>query len=166
LQGTQGTLGTQGAEGTQGASGLQGATGTGTQGTEGAQGVQGTTGTQGAQGVQGTTGTGTQGTQGTEGAVADSGWTAVTSFTNSFSGTSVAYRKINNVVYLRGNLTGGTAESTAFNLPADYRPAVDIVIPVQKFGTTDLSYVTVYTNGNVTPNSTAAWLSSIVFPVS
>jgi hypothetical protein len=125
--------------------------------------VQGATGTQG---VQGTTGTGTQGTQGTEGAVADSGWTAVTSFTNDFSGTSVAYRKINNVVYLRGNLTGGTAESAAFNLPADYRPAVDVIVPVQKFGTTDLSYVTVYTNGNVTPNSTAAWLTSIVFPVS
>jgi hypothetical protein len=118
------------------------------------------------QGVQGTTGTGTQGVQGTQGAVADSGWTAVTSFTNGFSGTSTAYRKINNVVYLRGNITGGTPESAAFNLPEEYRPAVDVIVPVQKFGTTDLSYVTVYTNGNDTPNSTAAWLTSIVFPVS
>ena len=96
----------------------------------------------------------------------DSGWIAVTSLSNSFtSPTAVAYRKINNVVYMRGNLFNGTANTGAFTLPEGYRPSVDVVVAVQKYGTPHLDYVTIGTNGVVLPNSTAAWLSSVIFPV-
>ena len=98
--------------------------------------------------------------------IQDSGWIAVTSLDNSFtSPTAVAYRKINNIVYMRGNLFQGTSNTTAFTLPAGYRPSIDVVVPVQKFGTGVIDYITVYADGRVTPNSTAAWLSSVVFPV-
>jgi hypothetical protein len=96
----------------------------------------------------------------------DTGWVTISSFSNSYSGSgSPAYRKINNVVYLRGRVSGGTANTTAFNLPSGYRPAVDTVITVQQFGTGNVNYVTVNPDGNVIPNATAAWLSSIIFPV-
>jgi hypothetical protein len=96
----------------------------------------------------------------------DTGWTTLSSFYNSYSGSgSPAYRKINNVVYLRGRVSGGTANTTAFNLPSGYRPAVDTVIAVQQFGTGNINYVTVNPDGNVIPNATAAWLSSVIFPV-
>lgn len=96
----------------------------------------------------------------------DSGWISISSFTNSYSGgSSQAYRKLNNVVYLRGRVSGGTANATAFNLPAGYRPSVDVVIPVQKYGTSNVDYVTIYTTGDVVPNGGAAWLSSVMFPV-
>jgi hypothetical protein len=98
--------------------------------------------------------------------IEDTGWTTISSFSNSYSGSgSPAYRKINNVVYLRGRVSGGTANTTAFNLPSGYRPAVDTVITVQQFGTGNVNYVTVNPDGNVIPNATAAWLSSIIFPV-
>lgn len=96
----------------------------------------------------------------------DTGWISVTSFTNGFSGTSVAYRRLNNVVYLRGRVTGGTANQGAFVLPDGYRPAtIDAVLPTQQYGTGNITYTTVGTDGNVVPNSTATWLSSVVFPV-
>jgi hypothetical protein len=95
----------------------------------------------------------------------DTGWIAVSSFANSFSAVAaVAYRKINNVVYLRGSLTGGTAGTGAFTLPSGYRPAATAVIPVQQYGTGNINYVTVGTDGVVVPNGTAAWLSSVIFP--
>jgi len=97
--------------------------------------------------------------------IGDSGWITVSSFTNSYTGTNVAYRKINNVVYLRGNVSAGSAGYSAFNLPEGYRPAIDVVLPVQKFGTPNIDYVTVYSNGHVSPNGGAAWLSSLIFPV-
>jgi hypothetical protein len=96
----------------------------------------------------------------------DTGWTAVTSFFNGYSGSgSPAYRRINNVVYLRGRVSGGGANSLAFNLPSGYRPAVDTVIAVQQFGTSNINYVTVNPDGNVVPNGTAAWLSGVIFPI-
>ena len=96
----------------------------------------------------------------------DSGWIAVTSLSNDFtSPTEVAYRKINNVVYMRGNLFNGVAGTGAFTLPEGYRPSVEVVFPVQKFGAAGLDYITIGTNGVVLPNSTAAWLSSVIFPV-
>ena len=96
----------------------------------------------------------------------DTGWTAVSTFANSFSAVAeVAYRRINNVVYLRGNVTGGTAGTGAFTLPAGYRPSLSTVIPVQQFGTANVSYVTVGTDGVVIPNATSGWLSSVIFPI-
>ena len=96
----------------------------------------------------------------------DTGWIAVSSFANSFSAaTAVAYRRINSVVYLRGNVTGGTANTGAFTLPVGYRPSVSTVIPAQQYGTPSINYVTVGTDGVVVPNASSAWLSSIIFPV-
>ena len=96
----------------------------------------------------------------------DSGWINVSSLSNSFTApTTVAYRKLNGVVYLRGNLFNGTANTTAFTLPTEYRPSVDVVVPAQKYGTSNIDYVTVSTSGAVIPNSTAAWLSGVCFPV-
>ena len=98
--------------------------------------------------------------------IGDSGWQSVSSFSNGFTApTAVAYRKLNNVIYMRGSINGGTGNTLAFVLPEGYRPSVDVVIPVQQYGTANTSYVTVYTNGNVIPNASAGWLSSIIFPV-
>lgn len=98
--------------------------------------------------------------------IGDSGWQVVSSFANNYSGANVAYRKINNVVYLRGRVNGGTSGAGAFTLPSDYRPStVEWVIPVQQYGTANISYVTIGTDGVVVPNSNAAWLGSVVFPV-
>jgi hypothetical protein len=96
----------------------------------------------------------------------DTGWQSVSSFSNGYSGANVAYRKINNVIYLRGRVNGGTANATAFNLPSGYRPSTsEVVMPVQQYGTSNINYVTVGTDGNVTPNGTAAWLNSVVYPI-
>jgi hypothetical protein len=97
----------------------------------------------------------------------DSGWIQVTSFSNSFSaGENVYYRKLNNVIYLRGSVTGGSAGTTAFTLPSGYRPISKSVYATQKYGTSlELTYVEILTNGTVNPNSTAAWLSGIIFPL-
>jgi hypothetical protein len=97
----------------------------------------------------------------------DTGWTTVDSFSNSFvsGGNAPGYRRLNNVVYLRGNINNGTAGQTAFTLPSGYRPATDFVVPVQKFGTPNIDYITVYTDGRVVPNSTAGWLTGIQFPI-
>jgi hypothetical protein len=96
----------------------------------------------------------------------DSGWIVVSSFSNNFAGTNVAYRKINNVVYLRGNVSGGTAASAAFTLPTGFRPAtIDHVCPTQQFGTINITYTTVATNGTVIPTASSTWLSGISYPV-
>ena len=96
----------------------------------------------------------------------DTGWQSVSSFNNGYSGANVAYRRINNVVYLRGRVNGGTANASAFNLPSGYRPSTsEVVVPVQQYGTSNINYVTVGTDGNVTPNGTAAWLHSVVYPL-
>jgi hypothetical protein len=59
----------------------------------------------------------------------DSGWIAVSGgigFKNGWSAgsTAPAYRKIGNHVYLRGEVTGGTAGTAAFTLPAGYAPTI------------------------------------------
>ena len=97
--------------------------------------------------------------------IGDTGWISVTSFNNNFSGGSVAYRRINNVVYLRGRVSGGTAGAGAFFLPEGFRPStIEVVIPCQQYGTANTTYVSVGNDGNVVPNGTAAWLSPVIFP--
>lgn len=56
----------------------------------------------------------------------DTAWTNVASFTNSWTASSPApgYILIGRVVYLRGVLGAGTANTVAFTLPAGYRPTV------------------------------------------
>jgi hypothetical protein len=96
----------------------------------------------------------------------DSGW-ITTTLSNSFvsGGTTPGYRLLNGVVYLRGNLDGGTGASTAFTLPSGYRPAQGTVISVQKFGTSDFTYLTINADGTVQPSHSSAWLSGVSFPI-
>ena len=98
--------------------------------------------------------------------IGDTGWTTVSSFTNGFSSVAtVAYRRINNVVYLRGNLQGGTANTGAFVLPSGYRPIANVVFPVQQYGTGSINYVTIGSDGVVLMNASSGWLSGVIFPV-
>jgi hypothetical protein len=99
--------------------------------------------------------------------IVDSGWIQVPSLSNSFvsGGIAPAYRKLNGVVYVRGNAHEGTAGTTMFTLPSGYRPSTTVVLLAQKFGTSAGTYITVNTDGTVVPQDNAAWLSGIVFPV-
>ena len=178
-QGNQGVQGSQGVQGAQGANGYQGSSGSqGTQGytgSQGPQGYQGAIGYQGSQGNQGVTGTGTQGAQGAQGAqgttgsytTSDSGWIAVSSFTNSFvAGAAVAYRKLNGVIYLRGSVQSGTPANAAFTLPTGYRPSATSVFAIQQYGLTTNNYITINTDGTVVPQTASAWLNNVVYPIS
>ena len=182
-QGANGSNGSNGNQGSQGTQGYQGATGyQGSQGNNGPQGfqgagVQGATGSQGPQGfqgAQGATGTGTQGTQGSQGnqgtagsyTTSDSGWIAVSSFTNSFVvGAAVAYRKLNGIVYLRGSVQSGTPANAAFTLPTGYRPSETSVFAIQQYGLTTNNYITINTDGTVVPQTASAWLNNVVYPI-
>lgn len=98
-------------------------------------------------------------------ALEDTGWQTVSTFANSFTGTNVSYRKINNIVYLRGNVSGGTAGTGAFTLPLGYRLGIEGVYVAQQYGTANMMYVTIGADGVVAPNTTSAWLSGISYPV-
>jgi hypothetical protein len=98
-------------------------------------------------------------------ALEDTGWQTVSTFANSFTGTNVSYRKINNIVYLRGNVSGGTAGTGAFTLPLGYRSGIEGVYVAQQYGTANMMYVTIGADGVVAPNATSAWLSGISYPV-
>jgi len=95
----------------------------------------------------------------------DSGWIAISTFSNSFAGTDVAYRKLNNVVYLRGRVQSGTLGTTAFTLPTGYRPGLNGTYAVQQYGTANMTYITINTDGTVAPSQSSAWLSGVCFPV-
>jgi hypothetical protein len=98
--------------------------------------------------------------------ISDSGWTDATlAGTFVSGGTTPGYRRLNGVVYLRGNISGGTANTTAFTLPTGYRPAVGGTYPVQQLGTANITYITVNTNGTVVPNTSSAWLSGASIPL-
>ena len=95
----------------------------------------------------------------------DSGWIQITSFTNSFTATNnVYYRKLNNVVWIRGSVSGGTANTSAFTLPAGYRPSTGWVAATQEYGTSNITYVTIQADGTCTPIGSATWFN-ISFPI-
>ena len=82
----------------------------------------------------------------------DSDWITITSFSNSWVAGSIApaYRKVGNRVQLRGRITSGTANTTAFALPAGYRPLTNqSLLGVSSTGT--LNQVSVDTSGNLGP---------------
>lgn len=97
----------------------------------------------------------------------DAAWTNVAAFTNSWAagGPAPAYILIGRVVYLRGVMTAGTANTVAFTLPAGYRPsAAHNQLVTNGTGTANL--LTIGTTGTVTPlNSAIVWLSNVSFPV-
>lgn len=97
----------------------------------------------------------------------DTGWTNVSAFTNSWTtgGLSPAYILIGRVVYLRGNIQSGTANTAAFTLPSGYRPSMNGYWTVINTGTT-LNRIEVQTSGAVIPlNSALTYLSNVSFPV-
>jgi hypothetical protein len=98
--------------------------------------------------------------------ISDSGWISAGTLSNGFTagGLAPAYRKLNGVVYLRGNVTGGTAGTTAFTLPAGYIPTQTQAFAVQQYGSTGDAYLTVTSGGAVQPSATAGWLT-ISFPL-
>ena len=83
----------------------------------------------------------------------DSGWITISSFSNSWGAGSIApaYRKVGNLVTLRGRITGGTASATAFTLPSGYRPQTTQVQATSTASTAN--GVTIDSSGNVTPNA-------------
>jgi hypothetical protein len=73
------------------------------------------------------------GTEAPSGAYYEAVWTPVTSFLNSWVnyggwGTA-AYRKVNDLVYLRGLVRNGVVGTSIFTLPAGYRPPASLVFP-------------------------------------
>jgi hypothetical protein len=98
-------------------------------------------------------------------------WIPVTTFQNGWSNFDAvqvaAYRKIGDLVYLRGVIKGGTVPNVAFTLPAGYRPTqtcgfavnaneVAGVINVRTSGTVDMQ----------TGNPAYFWLTGIIFATS
>jgi hypothetical protein len=125
--GGSGAAGPPGPTGPAGATGAQGPKGD--PGTPGATGATGPAGATGAQGPKGDTGA-----QGPAGTLPTPPWIAPT-FQNSWRAfaagwSTPGYRKIGDIVYLRGMVTGGTSPSTAFTLPAGYIPPNNIVAVV------------------------------------
>tara|TARA_R110000803_G_scaffold63024_1_gene123560 strand:- start:2995 stop:3375 length:381 start_codon:yes stop_codon:yes gene_type:complete len=101
-------------------------------------------------------------------AVNPSAWTAVT-FQNSwqnFSGSyqSVQYRKVNDVVEVRGFMKSGTLDSTAFTLPAGFRPPSAFQIP--SLGGGVFSKTIVQSDGDVIPSGGSTSYFSTVFTFS
>jgi hypothetical protein len=97
----------------------------------------------------------------------DAGWTNVSAFTNTWAagGTAPGFILIGRVVYLRGTMTAGTANATAFTLPVGYRPSLADWFACTSTGTTSVE-VNVTAGGAVVPGaSVGVWLSNITFPV-
>jgi hypothetical protein len=82
----------------------------------------------------------------------DSGWITISSFSNSWVAGSIApaYRKVGNRVQLRGRVTSGTANVTAFTLPAGYRPQTNQSLCAIS-STGSINQVSIDTSGNVGP---------------
>ena len=112
------------------------------------------------------------GTEAPTGAYYEAMWTPVTTFTNSWVNyggtyTPAAYRKVNDLVYLRGLIKNGTISTPAFNLPVGYRPAWDHHFTA--LSNSLLAGVRVFQDGRVTPGDPGSnlWiaLDGIVFGV-
>jgi hypothetical protein len=98
----------------------------------------------------------------------DTGWTTVASFSNSWGATASApaYILLGRIVYLRGAMTAGTANTTAFTLPAGYRPSLASSFMCSQNGGTSGIIVNLSTTGAVQPlTSGLCWLVNVSFPV-
>jgi hypothetical protein len=97
---------------------------------------------------------------------ADTAWTPITAFANGWANAqSAAYIKLGGVVYLRGVISPGTAATTAFTLPAGYRPNAPSANYLLSAGGNAVNTATITNAGAVSIAVAAnAWLSPIVFP--
>lgn len=76
------------------------------------------------------------------------GWAGLTS-----SGIQPAqYRKIGDIVYIRGNIYGGSLGVSAFTLPVGFRPPLNLYPMVIAQGGT-LGYLVVGSAGTIVPNA-------------
>jgi len=86
-------------------------------------------------------------------ATTPSAWIAPTflnGWVNFGSGQQVAqYRKVGDLVYLRGVVKSGTLGASAFNLPAGYRPPLDLAFAVSSAGA--FGNIAVNATGDVIP---------------
>lgn len=102
-------------------------------------------------------------------ALTPTAWTAVT-FQNGWSnfgaGLQVAqYRKIGDVVEVRGVIGGGTSATVAFTLPVGFRPPATIAVPAAAAG--NFAMVNVAAAGTVAVTSPSGTSSvSIAFRLS
>lgn len=74
-------------------------------------------------------------------------WTTVAAYTNGYTG-NVEYRKIGDIVYLRGIANGGTIGLVAFTLPTGFRPPAGVQTPLCFGG----SYAQINSDGTVPIN--------------
>jgi hypothetical protein len=80
-------------------------------------------------------------------------WTAPTllnGWTN-YSGYVTQYRKIGDVVQIRGGVQGGTLGANIFVLPSGYRPPSQTQFPVSSYSVVGI--ITIDGSGNVYPNT-------------
>lgn len=98
-------------------------------------------------------------------------WITVGAFLNSwvnFGGTEqvAQYRKVNDIVYLRGAIKSGTLTLPAFTLPAGFRPPASLAFAASSAGA--FGNMSVATNGDVTPanGSTVSFnLNNAIFSI-
>ena len=100
-----------------------------------------------------------------EAATTDSGWTTPTLVNSWTASTPVSYRKIGSVVYLRGSLTGGVSNQTAFTLPSGYYNAsFTFKVPTSSSlaaNAANAAWFQVDTGGNVIPEYSGGVTSEI-----
>jgi hypothetical protein len=98
-------------------------------------------------------------------AINPTAWTAVTfagTWVNHGAPNQVAqYRKINEKVELRGVIKSGAVNSTAFTLPAGFRPPATI-----RYGSPDAATITVDSAGVVTVFTAATTIIGFLFDFS
>jgi hypothetical protein len=96
-------------------------------------------------------------------------WTAATLTGGwvNFGGTeqNAQYRKLGDLVQLRGAIKSGTVGTAAFNLPAGFRPPANVAFAVSSAGA--FGNLAVGANGDVTPanGSTGSFNLSVAFSI-
>jgi hypothetical protein len=87
----------------------------------------------------------------------DTGWTNVTTFTNGYTNAATfttRYMLIGRIVFLNGAITGGTVATTAFTLPAGYRPSLGVEFATPQNNA--FGVLTITNLGAVVPNTTGS----------
>ena len=92
-------------------------------------------------------------------AVTPTPWVDVTfqnSWVNQGAGfQAVQYRKVNDVVQIRGNAKSGLTLNPMFTLPIGFRPLEKVIYVVDGDGTSTTSRVTVTSSGGVIPDASS-----------
>jgi hypothetical protein len=96
-------------------------------------------------------------------------WTALTltnGWTNVGGFGTAQYRKVGDMVQLRGLVTGGAISAVIGNLPAGFRPLIQMTVPFAQNGV-GANYLSLTPNGDITPAANGyVSLSGIAFSIS